>query len=133
MATTVTYGKAIAKGRATGQTGAVATVVQHTVGSSDASFMISHNILITTATTFNFSVTCAYTDEGNTARTATLSFVFPAGGALGTSIANASGAVPAMGIPQRIRAKAGTTITIAKTGTFTAVVYNVEALIEELP
>jgi hypothetical protein len=87
---------------------------------------------VTTATTHNFTVTCAYTDEGNTARTLTLSFTLVAGGAFTTAVANANGAVPYMGIPQHIRVKANTAITIATTGTFTTVTYNVEGLIRQL-
>jgi hypothetical protein len=51
-----------------------------------------------------------------------------AGGALNvTSIGNANGAVPYIGVPQRIRCKKGTTIVFATTGTFTTVTYNAEA------
>jgi hypothetical protein len=50
-------------------------------------------------------------------------------GTILTAIANAAGAVPYEGVPLHIRAKSGTTITIATTGTFTTVTYNVEGLI----
>ena len=121
-----------AKGRATAQTGANASVSTFTVGAADASFEVSANVLVTTATNHNFTVTCAYTDEGNTARTLTLTFGLVAGGVATTAVANANGAVPYHGVPLHIRCKASTAITIATTGTFTTVTYNVEGVIRQL-
>lgn len=118
--------------RSTAQTGAVASVAAYTVGTADATLVVSANVLVTTATDHSFTVTCAYTDEGNTARTLTLSFTLVAGGSLVTSVANANGAVPYMGVVQQIRCKASTTVTIATTGTFTTVTYNVEGLISKV-
>lgn len=118
--------------RATAQSGANASVATYTVGGADHSYLVSANVLVTTATNHNFTVTCTYTDEGNTSRTLTLSFTLVAGGTLVTAVANANGTVPYSGIPQHIRAKAGTAITIATTGTFTTVAYNVEGLIAEV-
>lgn len=118
-------------GRATAQTAAVASVATYTLPATDGSFEISANVLITTATIHSFTVTVAYTDEGNTARTLTLPFINLAGTAL-TAIANAAGAVPYEGIPLHIRAKASTAITIATTGTFTTVTYSVEAIIRQI-
>ncbi len=122
----------VAKGRATAQTGANASVSTFTVGAADASFAVSANVRVTTATTHAFTVTCAYTDEENTARTLTMPFTLVAGAAIVTSIANAAGTVPYMGINLHIRAKAGTAITIATTGTFTSVAYNVEGIIRKI-
>lgn len=118
----------ILTGRLTGKTSAQSTVVTYTP-TEDSSFDISANVLVTTSTVHSFSVTCAYTDEGNTARTLTLGFTLVAGGTILTLVENANGAVPYMGIVQSIRAKANTAITIATTGTFTTVTYNVEAFI----
>jgi hypothetical protein len=118
--------------RSVAKTAAVASVAAVTVGASDATFEVAANVLVTTATTHAFTVTCAYTDEGNTARTLTLPFVLVAGTAIVTSVANAAGAVPYMGMPVRIRAKAATTVTIATTGTFTTVTYNVEGSIWQI-
>lgn len=118
-------------GRATGQTAAVASVAAYTVGAADGSFLVSANVLVTTATTHNFTVTCAYTDEGNTARTLTFTFSSLAG-VLATAIINTGGAVPYEGVPMHIRCKASTAITIATTGTFTTVTYNVEGSIIQL-
>lgn len=117
-------------GRATAQTAANASVATFTPA-ADGSFIISANVLVTTATVHSFTVTCAYTDEGNTARTLTLTFS-NVGGTLLTAIANAGGTVPYEGIPLHIRAKGGTAITIATTGTFTTVTYNVEGVIQQL-
>lgn len=121
----------VANGRFAAQTAAKAIVASFTVSAaSDASFEVSANVLVTTATTHNFTVTCTYTDEGNTSRTLTLTFS-NVGGTLLTAIANAGGAVPYQGIPLHIRAKANTTITIATVGTFTTVTYNVEGIIKQ--
>lgn len=68
----------------------------------------------------------AYTDEGNTARTVTMNFSTLAGVISNAAITNVAGAVPYEGVPLHIRCKASTAITIATTGTFTAVTYNVE-------
>jgi hypothetical protein len=118
-------------GRSTAQTAAVASVATYTVGAADGSFLISSNVLITTSSAENFTVTCAYTDEGNTARTVTLNFQILAG-TIGTAINFANGAVPYEGISIHIRAKASTAITVATTGTFTGATYNVEASITQI-
>lgn len=117
-------------GRSVAQTAAVASVATYTVGASDGSFEVSANVLVTTATLHNFTVTCAYTDEGNTSRTLTLNFSNLAGTFI-TAITNAAGAVPSEGVPMHIRCKASTSITIATTGTFTTVTYNVEGIIKQ--
>lgn len=117
-------------GRATGQTAANTSVATYTVGAADATFIVDVNVLVTTSTMYNFTVTCAYTDEGNTARTITLPFVNLAGTAV-AAITIAAGAAPYEGIPLHIRAKASTVITIATTGNFTSVTYNVEGRITE--
>lgn len=121
-----------AAGRSTTQTAAVASVATYTNTAVDGTYEVSANVLVTTATSHAFTVTCSYTDEGNTARTVTMSFSLLAGGAMTTSVANANGAVPYMGIPLTIRSKASTAITIATTGTFTTVTYNVEGFIKRL-
>jgi len=117
--------------RVTAQTAANASVATWTVGASDGSFLVSANVLVTTSTTHAFTVTCAYTDEGNTARTVTMTFS-QLTGTLGTSIANTAGVVPYEGVPLHIRCKASTTITIATTGTFTSVTYNAEGSIAQI-
>ena len=120
-------------GRTVGATAAVASVATYTVGASDGSFIVSANVLVTTATTHAFTVTVAYTDEGNTARVLTLQFSNLAGTLL-TSIANAAGAVPYEGVPVHIRCKAATTITIASAagGVYTSVAYNIEGTITQI-
>jgi hypothetical protein len=124
----------VAYGRTVGATAAVASIAAFTVGAADASFEIRANVLITTATTHTFTLTCAYTDEGNSARTLTLTFGLVAGGVATTSIANGNGAVPYHGAPVTIRCKAASTITIASAagGTYTTVVYNAEGFISQL-
>lgn len=123
----------VAYGRVTGQNVANASIAAFTVGANDASFEVSANVLVTTATTHSFTLTCAYTDEGNSARTLTLTFGLVAGGVATTSIANGNGTVPYHGVPVTIRCKAGTTITIASAagGTYTTVVYNAEGVIKQ--
>lgn len=116
-------------GRAEAQIAAIANLLTIPVShGADQSFLVSGNVRPIIATTHAFTMTCSYTDEGGTARVLTLTFGLVAGGALSvTSIANANGTVPYMGVPQRIRCKKGTTIVFATTGTFTTVTYNAEA------
>jgi hypothetical protein len=116
------------RGRVTAQTAANAGVLAYTVGASDGTFLVSANVNVTAAVTATFSVTCAYTDEGNTSRTLTLAFSSLAGSLL-TSITNVTGTGPYAGASVLIRAKAGTIITIATTGTFTSITYNAEAAV----
>jgi hypothetical protein len=120
-------------GRQTAQSGADSSVATYTVGGSDGSFLVSANVLVTTATLHNFTVTCAYTDEGNTSRVVTLQFSNLAGTFV-TAIANAAGAVPYEGVPLHIRCKASTAITIASAagGTYTTVTYNIEGQIQQI-
>lgn len=118
-------------GRTVGAVAAVASVATYTVGATDGSFYISANVLVTTATLHTFTATVAYTDEGNTSRTVTLQFSTVAG-AFVTAMTNAQGTVPYEGVPLHIRAKASTAITIATTGTFTTVTYNVEGSITQI-
>ena len=120
-------------GRSTAQIAAVASVAAYTVGAADGSFKVSANVNVTTSTLHNFTVTCAYTDETNTARVLTLPFVQLAGTPL-TAITNATGAGPYEGIPLHIRCKASTAITIATAGVggFTTVTYNVEGSITQI-
>ncbi len=117
--------------RATAQTAANASVATQTVGASDASFMVAANVLVTTSSAEAFTVTCAYTDESNTARTLTMPFVLLAG-TTAAAVNFANGAVPYEGVSVMIRCKASTTITIATTGTFTGATYNVEGSIEKI-
>lgn len=122
----------VASGRATAQAAANASVAAFTVGASDGSFDVVANVLVTTSTLHNFTVTVAYTDEGNTARVLTLQFSNLAGTFL-TAIANAAGAVPYEGVAVSIRCKAATAITIASAagGTYTTVAYNIEGFITQ--
>lgn len=117
-------------GRSTAQTAAVASVATYTVGAADGSFDVSANVNVTTSTLHNFTTTCAYTDETNTARVLTMSFS-QLTGAFVTAITNATGAGPYEGVSLRIRCKASTAITIATVGVggFTTVTYNVEGSI----
>lgn len=118
-------------GRVTAQTAAAASVMSYTVGASDASFLVSGNVNVTTSTTHSFTMTVAYTDETNAARTLTMSFQQLAGTIINT-ITNVTGAGPYEGVPAHIRCKAGTTVTVATTGTFTTVTYNAEANLTKL-
>lgn len=110
--------------RATGQT-AAKTLTAVTVGGTDTTYLVSANVNITTSTLFSFGVTCTYTDETNTSRVLNLSFSNLAGTFLQT-ITQVLGVGAYEGIPLQIRAKSGTTITIASAGTFTTVTYNIE-------
>ena len=121
----------VAQSRSVAQNGAVASVATNTP-TADATMEVQANVLVTTATTHSFTVTCAYTDEGNTARVLTMPFLLVAGNAIVNTVVNTNGAVPYMGIAVQIRAKANTAVTIATTGTFTTVTYNVEGVIKRI-
>jgi hypothetical protein len=116
--------------RKTGLTAAQA-LATFTVGGADGSFEVSANVNVTSSTLHSFNVICTYTDETNTSRVLNLSFSNLAGTFLQT-ITNALGAGAYEGIPLHIRAKAGTTIIISSTGTFTTLVYNFEECIKQI-
>lgn len=118
--------------RQTGKTAALTSFAVAAVPARDSSYMVSVNVRVTTATTHSFTVVCSYTDEVGTARTATLPFVLVAGSAIVNSIINATGTVPYEGIPIHIRCQASSSIGISTTGTFTSVVYNIEAVIRPI-
>lgn len=107
------------------------TLTAYTVGASNSSFDVSANILVTVSTLHNFGATCTYTDESNTSRVLTLNFSQLTGTFI-TAITNGTGASAYEGVPVHIRAKGGTTITIATTGTFTGVTYTIEGIIEQI-
>lgn len=124
-------GATVAEARSVGNIASVASVAAFTVGAADGSFLVAANVLITAGNSFSFTVTCVYTDEGSTSRTMTFMFSQPASGTTLT-IANAAGTVNYASYPMLLRAKAGTSITIATTGTFGTVTYNVEGLIQQV-
>lgn len=117
-------------GRVTGQTAANASIATLTVGASDTSYYISGEIEVTTSTLYSFTMTCTYTDPANVSRTLTMNFSGLTG-VFSTVVANTSPSVIFEGVPQHIRAKAGTTITIATAagGVYTTVTYNAEGRI----
>lgn len=121
-----------AAGRGTALVGASASVSSYTVGTSDGSFRVSANVNVVTSTTHTFTVTCAYTDETNVARTLTLGFTQLAGSTIVTAITNVTGAGPYESISYHIRCKASTAITFATTGTFASVNYNAEGIAVQL-
>lgn len=125
--TPAVYGQA----RSTAQTAAVASVAAYTVGGADGSFEVSANINVTASTTASFTMTVTYTDETNTSRTATFSFVQAGVPTPIQTITNVTGVGAYAGMPLYIRCKASTAITIATTGTFTSVTYNAEGAITQ--
>lgn len=121
-------------GRVTAQAATSGTIATITPA-ADGSFDVCANVLVTTATTHTFNVLCTYTDEGNTARSTILPFrLVGSTTALASSVTNANGTVPYMGVPVRIRVKAATAITILTdaAGTYTTVVYNAEGTIRQV-
>ncbi len=58
-------------------------------------------------------------------------FIQVGGVTLVGTITNVTGSGPYGGVPLHIRAKASTAITLATTGTFTTVTYNVEGVIKQ--
>ncbi len=119
-------------GRISGAIAAIASLVTFTVGALDGTFRVSGNVNVTVATLHSFSVLCSYTDETNTPRVLTLPFVQLGGVTLVGTITNVTGSGPYEGVTLTIRAKAGTSITISTSGTFTTVTYNAEGLIEKV-
>lgn len=112
--------------RSTAVTNATASLTAYTVPAADSSFKVSANVLVTATTAAAMTVTCTYTDEGNTSRTFTLGFTQLAGATVISSITNVTGTGPYVGLTYHIRAKASSTITFATTGTVTGITYNVE-------
>lgn len=108
---------------------AVASVATYTLGAADGAFIISANVNVFAGASASFTVTVAYTDEKNTSRTTTMNFSNQAG-TIATALTQATGAY--QGIPLHIRCKASTSITIATTGTFTSVAYNVQGSIIQI-
>lgn len=115
-------------GRSTAQTAAVASVATYTVGAADGSFLVSSNVNVTAFAVGTFNVTVTYTDETNTSQTLKMNFSSLTG-TIGIAIA-ATG--PFEGIPAHIRCKAATAITVATSGTFTSLTYNVEGYITQI-
>lgn len=113
-------------GRVTAQTGA-ANIATLTVGAADATYSVRGNINCTAFTSGNFSISVTYTDETNTSRTFPMFGHFTSGWA---SAVSGTGAFECSTLT--LRAKAGTTITIATTGTFTNLTYNAEAAITQV-
>jgi len=124
-------GEDIVSGRSTGQTAAVASIATLTVGGADATYTISGNILITTTGSEAFSLVVDYTDEGNTARSATIPITRSNGGMLATTFSGL-GAVAYPSVSLQIRCKDSTAITVKTTGTFTGATYNVECRIKRI-
>lgn len=123
-------GQDIVTGRVTGQTAAVASIATLTVGGADATYMVSGNILVTTSSAESFSLQVDFTDEGNTARTATIPLLRISTGAFLTATLSALGAVPYPSTDIHIRCKASTAITIKTSGTFTGCVYSAQGKIQ---
>lgn len=121
----------VATGRATAQVAANASVSTYTVGAADGSFEVSANVNVTAATTASFTVTCTYTDETNVSRVLTFGFTQLSGATFLTVITNVTGTGPYESPIFHIRCKAATAITLATTGTFTSVAYNVEGIIKQ--
>ncbi len=123
----------VAYGRATAQVAANANVATYTVGAADGSFEVNANVNVTVATTHSFNVIANYTDETNTARTHPLVFILVGGSLVANpAIVNANGVNAYGGLAMQIRCKAGTTITLVTSGTFTTVTYNVEGVIKQV-
>lgn len=114
----------VGNARMTGRTAAQALATL-TVGASDTTFQVSANVNITAVAVASFQVTCTYTDETSTSRTLVLNFS-QISGTLVQTLTAALGTGAYEGVPLQIRAKTGTTIIIASTGTFTSVTYNLE-------
>jgi hypothetical protein len=118
--------------RATAQTAANSSIATFTTPAVDGTYEVSGHITVTTSSAEAFSLTVDYTDESNTARTATIPLLRISTGAFTVTTISASGAVtyPSATIP--IRCKASTAITLKTAGTFTGCTYNVEGCIKQI-
>jgi len=115
--------------RLVGRTAAATiSTAAYVASTGDTSYEVSANVLVTTYSSGTFTVTCSYTDDSGTSRTLTLNFSNSAG-TIGTAIAAADAFT---GLFQHIRCKGGTTVTIASTGTFTSLTYNIGASLRRL-
>jgi len=112
------------------QVNALVTLATYTVGAADGSFTVSANINVTVATASLIGVTCTYFDETNTSRSLVLNFSNIAGVFATTTTLNTAGAFE--GVPLHIRAKAGTLISLATTGTVTTATYTAEGIITQI-
>lgn len=125
-------GRDVVTGRVTAQTATVATIATVTVGGSDASYMVSGNIVVTTSSAESLSLQVSYTDENSNSRTCIIPIIRASNGAMLTATISATGAVPYPGIDVHIRCKAGTAITIGTVGTVGGCTYNADAKIERI-
>jgi len=112
------------------QVNTLVNLATKTVGAADGSFIVSANINVTVATASLIGATCTYTDETNTSRSLVLNFSNIAGVFATTTTLNTAGAFE--GVPLHIRAKSGTTITLATTGTVTTATYTAEGQITQV-
>jgi hypothetical protein len=110
------------QGRFAGVVAAAQTVFAFQVPGIDTSYELEANLNITTLGSGNINVQVVYTDETGAVRTAFQVFQL-VNGSTQTALATAAAF---MGYVTRIRAKAGTTVTMSTTGTFTGCTYNVE-------
>lgn len=110
----------------------VASIATYTCGTSDGSFDVGANVNVTAATAASMTVTCTYTDETNTSRTVTFSFVQNGVAVPIQTITNVTGVGDYVGMKMAIRVKASTAITIATTGTVTGITYKVEGVITQV-
>jgi hypothetical protein len=118
--------------RSVAVTNATASLTAYTVPAADSSYEVSANVNVTATTSAAMTVTCTYTDEGNTPRTLTLGFTQLSGATLLTSITNVTGTGPYESPCYHIRCKASTTITFATVGTVTGITYNIEGTVVQL-
>lgn len=116
-------------GRSAAAVAAVASVATYTPA-SDGDFRVSATVDVTASVTNSFTVTVTYKDDNNVSQTVTLNFTQNTGTLLQT-ITNITGTGDYEGVPIHLRAKGGNAITVATTGTFTSVTYNVSAVISE--
>lgn len=121
-------------GAVAARTTVAASIATYTNGATDADFLVSGQVLVTTSTTHSFSLDCSYTDPGGTARTLILPVAQLAGTFItGGLITNVTGAGPYESASMHIRCKQTTAITIGTSaGTFTTVAYDASAAIQQL-
>ena len=117
-------------GRPAQQTNTTVTLINaYAVGASDASFDVVGNVNVTASATAAMTMTCTYNDENNTGQVLDMKFT-----TIGSTlmVISMTASLVYEGIANRIRCKAGTTITIATAATVTGITYTCEATITQV-
>ena len=117
----------------TGQTGAVSNAINYTPPSTAGTYRMGWSVDVTTATTLNFTIVATWKDASGNSISQTLGGFDKSGNALvAGAITNTIGTGVYYGSVVFSINNGGTAITLSTSGTFTSVVYNLTATLEQL-